>query len=257
MVKTSQIGDETDMEPNALREEPLIPDKFKILSGSALKLIAVLSMLIDHTAMALLKDSNILLFSFLGHKFFLYDIMRDIGRLAFPIFVFLLTEGFLHTKNRTKYGLNLFVFALISEIPWNLLHQGTVIGLGSMNVFFTLLFGYLGIWAMEYFKDRKDRMLFSLLGLLILSVIVDADYGCNGYGFILLLYVLRENKILQAVIGSCFLNSRWIAGFSFIPINLYNGERGFIKGKAAKYAFYAIYPVHMLILYWIKVSLGA
>ncbi len=203
-------------------------------------------MLFDHTALMFLSESSPL------HGF-----MRGFGRLAFPIFCFLLTEGFVHTKNRTKYGINLFIFALISEIPYNLLNYGSITASEGMNVFFTLLFGYLGLCATEHFEDRRDKLLLSLVGLLILSVIANADYGCNGYGFILLLYVLRENKLLQAVIGSCILSSSWVAGLAFIPINLYNGERGFIKGKAAKYAFYAIYPVHMLILYLIKVSLGA
>ena len=230
----------------------IVPQKYKILSGSALKVIAVVSMLIDHTAFAIFGGSSILLFSFMGHRFFLYDTMRNIGRIAFPIFCFLLTEGFLHTKNRVKYGINLFAFAIISEIPWNLLHQGTVIATGSLNVFFTLTLGYLGLCAIEYFADRRGMLALSLLGLLLVSVVAGADYGCSGYGFILMMYILRENKLMQAIIGSCFLSSRWKAGLAFIPINLYNGERGFIKGKAAKYAFYAIYPVHMLILYFIR-----
>ena len=229
----------------------IIPQKCKILSGSVLKVIAVVSMLIDHTALALLSDSSISI-SIAGHTPSLYYVMRCIGRIAFPIFCFLLTEGFIHTKNRAKYGINLFAFALISEIPWNLMHQGTVIMAGSLNVFFTLLFGYLGLCAIEYFADRRGMLALSLLGLLLVSILAGADYGCSGYGFILMMYVLKENKLMQAVIGSCFLGSTWKAGLAFIPINLYNGERGFIKGKAAKYAFYAIYPVHMLILYYIS-----
>ena len=82
-----------------------------------------------------------------------------------------------------------------------------------------------------------------------------ADYGCSGFAFILLLYVLREKKLEQAVIGSGVLSSRWIAGLAFIPINMYNGRRGFIRGKFAKYLFYAIYPIHMLLFYFLKYHL--
>ena len=95
-------------------------------------------------------------------------------------------------------------------------------------------------------------MLASLLGLLVASVLLKVDYGCSGYGFILMLYVLRENKILQAVIGSCMLSSRWQAGLAFIPISMYNGQRGFVKGPLAKYAFYLFYPLHLLLIYWLR-----
>ena len=73
-----------------------------------------------------------------------------------------------------------------------------------------------------------------------------------GFGFILLLYCFRNHKILQAVLGCCFLSSRWIGGLAFIPINLYNGKRGFIRGRFLKYAFYAAYPLHIFIIYLIK-----
>ena len=166
--------------------------------------------------------------------------MRLVGRLAFPIFAFLIVEGFLRTRSRVRYGRNLLIFALLSELPWNLIHSGTW-HYPSQNVFFTLLLGYLGLCALEYFKDDSRRLLASLLGLLVASVLMRADYGCSGYGFILLLYVLREKRILQAIIGSCVLGSRWIAGLAFIPINMYNGERGFVKGPVAKYLFYLLY----------------
>ena len=78
------------------------------------------------------------------------------------------------------------------------------------------------------------------------------DYGVGGFGFILLLYVLREKKILQAVLGTCFESGGWAAGLAFIPINLYNGKRGFIRTPPLKYAFYIAYPLHILILYWIR-----
>ena len=118
-------------------------------------------------------------------------------------------------------------------------------------MFFTLFLGYLGLCAIEHFKDDKINLLWSLLGLLVFSILLRADYGCSGYGFILLLYVLKDNKILQAIIGSCVLGGRWIAGLAFIPINLYNCKRGFIQGPVAKYLFYLFDPVHLLVIYWI------
>ena len=228
---------------------------YKILSGSALKLLAVACMLIDHLAAFYWYIDpwyHEALFH-IGHKAVTpYFVLRAIGRIAFPIFAFLIVEGFLHTRSRRRYGINLAVFALISEIPWNLVHTGTWLYPGQ-NVFFTLLLGYVGLCAIEKFAGNKGGYLLgSLLGLLVVSIFLRADYGCSGYGFILLLYALRENKILQAVIGSCVLGSRWIAGLAFIPINMYNGKRGFVKGPVLKYAFYLFYPLHLLVLYFLK-----
>ena len=228
---------------------------YRILSGSWLKLIAVVCMLIDHLAAFYLFKLPVMhteLFMLGHHAVTPLLMMRFVGRLAFPIFAFLIVEGFLHTRSRVRYGRNLLIFALLSELPWNLIHSGTW-HYPSQNVFFTLLLGYLGLCALEYFKDDSRRLLASLLGLLVASVLMRADYGCSGYGFILLLYVLRENRILQAIIGSCVLGSRWIAGLAFIPINMYNGERGFVKGPVAKYLFYLFYPLHLLVIYLLRV----
>lgn len=105
-----------------------LPERFRVLSGSALKLIAIILMLIDHTGVMILYNyppANAILFSFGGVDYSWYRIFRDIGRAAFPIFCFLLVEGFLHTHNRRKYGRNLFLFACISEIPWNFMFTNT------------------------------------------------------------------------------------------------------------------------------------
>ncbi len=224
---------------------------YRILSGSSLKVLAMLTMLADHLAAFYLcyyPQFMQPLFT-IGHKqVSLFFIMRFIGRMAFPIFAFLLVEGFLHTRNRHHYGLSLFVFALLSEIPWNLVHTGTW-HCPSQNVLFTLLLGFLGLCAIEYYRTDLRRMAVVLILLLAVSVLLRSDYGCSGYGFILLLYVLRSQRLLQAVIGSCFLGSRWMAGLAFIPINMYNGKRGFIQGNIAKYIFYVFYPLHLLIIY--------
>ena len=229
------------------------PGGWRILSGSALKVLAIVAMTVDHIAHFYLKSMPWWidpLFSIGSKSISPYLLMRFFGRLAFPLFAFLLVEGFIHTRNRFKYGRNLLIFAILSEIPWNLVHTG-VWHCPSQNVFFTLFLGYLGLCAIERFKDNDKYMLGSLLGLLVVSIFLRADYGCRGYGFILLLYVLRNKKILQAIIGSCTLGSTWIAGLAFIPINLYNGKRGFVKGAFAKYFFYVFYPAHFLVLYYL------
>lgn len=227
----------------------LVPDKCKILSGSVLKLFAVITMLIDHIGEHLV-DRSIVLFSVAGHDFLLYPIMRGIGRMAFPVFCFLLIEGFIHTRNRIRYGISLLIFALISEIPWNLVHSGKFF-YGAQNVFFTLLLGYLGLCAINAYKKYPLLVLGSLIALAIIGIVAKTDYNAKGIVFILLLYALRENEIIRPFTAFVLHNQWWAIG-SFIPISLYNGKRGFIKGPVLKYAFYAFYPVHLLVIYLFK-----
>ncbi len=225
--------------------------KWKILSGSALKLLAIVSMLVDHLAAFLWYDEPWCADAWfsIGHReMSAYALMRMFGRIAFPLFAFLIVEGFQHTRNRKRYGIQLLIFALISELPWNLVHGGQLFYRGQ-NVLFTLLLGYLGLCALERFRDDKKKLLASLLGLLVVSIVLRADYGCSGYGFILLLYVLRNQQLVRAIIGCCVLGSRWVAGTAFIPIALYNGKRGFVRGPVGKYFFYLFYPLHLLIIY--------
>lgn len=236
---------------NRLIQQRLIPEQYRIISGSALKLIAVITMLIDHTASALLRDSDIVLITFGDKPLTLYYSMRFVGRIAFPIFAFLLAEGFVYTRNRVKYGVSLAVLALISELPWNLVHTGTAF-YSMQNVMFTLLIGYLAMCAMEYLKDNAFALVASIGALTAASFVLRFDYGSQGFCFIILMYLLRGLPVARAAAGICVLPSRWVGGFAFLPIAFYSGKRGFIKGKALKYAFYAFYPVHLLVLYFIK-----
>ena len=237
------------------RPASVFPEKFQILSGSALKMIAIITMFIDHTAAILLTQyppAMQPMNAVNGSSVFLpdaslYRICRDIGRVALPIFCFLLVEGFLHTRDRRKYGRNLFLFACISEIPWNFMHTNTWT-YEKQNVFFTLFLGYLAFCAIEYFREKTCWQLLSVLGLLWVSTVLNADYGWKGYVFLLIMYWLRNEKAGQAVVGSAWLYYEWKACFAFISINMYNGKRGFIKGKWAKYFFYAFYPVHIILL---------
>ena len=232
-------------------ESVCIPKKYKILSGSVLKCIALFTMIVDHVGLHLLRNSGIVLLYTSAGPLELFTLMRKVGRLAFPIYCFLLVEGFLHTHDRRKYGLNLLAFALISEIPWNLEHTGALY-CPSQNVFFTLFLGYAGMCCIEELKERPLEQLISLIALVLVAMNLKADYGIGGFAFILVMYLLREQKILQAIVGTCIESGGWAAGLAFIPINLYNGQRGFIQGKFMKYLFYAAYPVHIMIIYLIK-----
>ena len=112
------------------------------LSGSALKVIAIFSMVIDHCAYFLMPHDTVL-----------YEVMRCLGRIAFPVFAFLVAEGFAHTRNRKKYFGQLLVFAVVSEIPWYLLNGAD----GTHNVMFTLALGVVVLAVFE--KLKKDSTL--------------------------------------------------------------------------------------------------
>lgn len=233
----------------------IFPARFHILSGSMLKVIACIAMLIDHTGAIVLSQYQPALtnlFYINGRGISAYRIVRDIGRCAFPIFCFLIVEGFLHTHDRRKYGRNLLLFALISEIPWNYMFANSWHYTDKQNVFFTLFLGYLAFCALEYFWETPWMQLASLLALLGISIVLHADYGWRGFIFLVLMYLLRNEKVSQAIVGSCWLNYEWKACFAFISINMYNGKRGFIHGKAAKYFFYLFYPLHITILVIIR-----
>ena len=105
--------------------------------------------------------------------------------------------------------------------------------------------------AAEYLKKEPALM---LVGILLFGVLADtlrADYGFKGYVFIMLMYALREHEVLR-ILPSALLAQPWFSMTAFIPISLYNGKRGFIKGKVLKYTFYAIYPVHIFVIYLLK-----
>lgn len=209
----------------------------KEISGSWLKIIAMLSMTIDHMA-----------YYYGCTNPYLYELMRTIGRIAFPTFAFLLAEGFAHTRNRRKYMLSLFLFALISEVPWMLLNHDD-----SHNVLFTLLVGILGMYIIENVRNYWEAGLcVTLLGLIVL--LADTDYSWKGYGLVLIFYIFRNRRDLQTLFGIPLMYEYGLIGImmAFAVIWLYNGERGFIRGKAWKYAFYAFYPVHMMLIYWFR-----
>ena len=228
--------------------------KLKILDGSMLKLIAVITMFIDHAALIVLSNTSFATEPFLslaGKEFSLYFILRKIGRLAFPLFCFLITEGFVHTKNFKKYLINLMAFAIISEIPFNLMISGKFLYLGKQNIYFTLALGAVALWIIDNIENHFKKFIFLAL-ILFSAIILKVDYGYSGIALILIIYILRNNPAVQATLALPVLSGGYAAWCAFIPINMYNGERGFIKGKFLKYLFYAFYPIHIIFLLLIK-----
>ena len=144
--------------------------------------------------------------------------------------------------DRFKYGRNLLIFACISEIPWNFAQNGTLLFADKQNVFFTLFLGYLAFCLIDRFKENPTMQLVSMLALLAVSYFLKADYGYKGYVFLLIMFWLHQYKPAQALIGSCWLIYEWKACFAFISLNMYNGRRGFIRGKWAEIFLLCILP---------------
>lgn len=218
-------------------------------SNSGLKLIAVITMLIDHTGLVILRywPSALEPVSLFGFSTTLYQISRAIGRIAFPIFCFLLVEGFWHTSSRFRYARNLFLFALISEIPFNYMFS-TDGRWENQNVYFTLLLGFLVFCALERFQNQLLLQILSVTAGFAASMILKADYDYRGFVLLMILYFFAFRPAERTLLACISLYWEWPACFAFLPIHFYNGERGFIKGKAAKYFFYGFYPVHMILL---------
>lgn len=263
-------------------ENVLNPTKREI-SGYTLKMIALVTMFIDHTAAVVLGRALMQMgtggFVTEGNYAFwyeIYNIMRYIGRMAFPIYCFLLVEGFHHTKNLKKYILRLFLFALISEIPFDLAFNDTVLEFGYNNVFFTLGIGLLVIVAMEFVRKHfrlenytgPEWTILSLFKVLALVVILltgifaadgflCTDYGSAGVCAIVAMYVLYQSPMIGFTLGVTVLgimssSSEYLALLMLIPLYFYNGTRG----KQVKYLFYGFYPVHLLLLVGIAALLG-
>jgi len=229
----------------------------KGISASSLKLIAVFTMLIDHIG-------AVILFPLItgGDGYYdwinVYQIMRNIGRIAFPIYCFMLVEGFLRTGNIRNYLTRLFLMALISEIPFNLALGGEIFVPRYQNVMFTLVIGLTGRNVSEEIvnNEKKQCAEYLLIGLVWLAAMllaegISADYGAKGILSIGIMYVLRHDKKLQMFAGALSFILELPAPLAFVPLWFYNGR----KGKSMKGFFYGFYPVHLLILYLIRLVL--
>ena len=254
------------------REDFAMNKKFE-LSGNMLKIIACITMLIDHTGAALigtwlLRIEDITLYA---QVYNLYMGMRIIGRLAFPIYIFLLVEGFYYTHSRKNYLIRLAVFMILSELPFDLalyLSNESIAGghyftLYAQNVYFTLVIGFLGMLLAELiidtFAERWKRVVMSIAVMLLCMFLAEqlcTDYGMAGIAAIFAAYYLRDySSVLEMAVIVLMLTALsstleiW-ALIDVVPVFFYHGNRGRIRMN--KWFFYAFYPVHLLILAFLK-----
>lgn len=236
------------------------------ISSSGLHILAMIFMLCDHLWASLFPSA---------------EWLTCAGRLAFPIFAFLITEGYIHTHDLRRYMLRLLFWAAASEIPFDLMYAGSVIYPYHQNVLWTFLTGLLLIAFTEKCRER-----FSSAAAVILTILSAAagyiagyaamvDYYGAGVLMILAFYFFRTPDLKNRLILSVclyILNIKLLGGYfysfellghnvefpqqgfallSLIPIWLYRGRQG-IRSKVFRYFCYAFYPVHMLILYAVR-----
>lgn len=234
------------------------------LPGSVLKWIAVITMLIDHVGVVLIYGwaryrhawgAGIESLNF-------YYAFRVIGRFGFPIFCFLLVEGFRHASSRIKYFLRLLVFALLSEPCFDKAFNSGWNDPSGQNVFCTLALGLLAMVLWDWLTDgnspdcsplRGVAAIGSVIALGALAYRMKTDYGAMGVALIFVMYLLRENPWARDLVALGVLaamipfGSHWIellAVLCFPLFHIYNGQRG----RQSKYFFYVFYPAHLLLL---------
>ncbi|MBQ4218687.1 MAG: conjugal transfer protein TraX [Butyrivibrio sp.] len=238
---------------------------FRKISGNTLKMIALVTMLIDHIGAAViapLVEDDILP---VGMSFdtlnTIYKALRFIGRTSFPIFIFLITEGFIHTSNRLKYAASLLIFALISELPYDYAFYGKI-DLENSNVFITLFLALITLCGVDavsnYFHKKNLNTTYAMFASIIIILITSAaasllqsDYKCYGIFLAVIFCFFRPIfplNILAAYIVIASYSTEWQSFPAFILIFLYNQKQGKKLGKY-KYLLYAFYPVHLIILY--------
>lgn len=203
----------------------------------SLKMIAVISMLTDHVGLIFFPE---------------YPVLRCIGRIAFPIYCYLIVEGFHHTRSPFNYFIRLFIFTIISEIPFDLAFRRQLFDWGHQNVFFTLTLGLLCIFCMEEINNRR-RYWILLVFLWITAYLIHCDYGLGGVLLICMFYVTEKSPLTRLILCTLILYlffglTELYGMLALAFIAFYNKK----KGPEAKMFFYWFYPVHLLLLYLIK-----
>ena len=222
----------------------------KIFSNFDLKILAIITMTIDHIGAIIYPN---------------IDAFRIIGRISFPIFCFLLVEGFKHTHNRFRYFIRLLLFAIITQPIYDYAFNNH-----ELNILFTFSLSFLLLSSLEFIKKIINKYnkgienylyktisyLLIYIIFLILSIILNVDYQALGISLVLIFY-LSPNILLSLLLYLIIAitldvnNIQLYSLIAFIFIYFYNGK----KGKNIKYFFYLYYPLHLLLLKGLSILL--
>ena len=232
------------------------------LTAAVLHIIAMTLMLMDHLWATLLPAR---------------EWLTCAGRVAFPIFAFMAVEGYFHTRSFKKYILRMLLFAVLSEIPFDLMYGGTWFYPVHQNVLWTFLLGLLGVWLMEQVRKKGKTWMYLLVCVLVvpaglvLGTLCMVDYYGVGVLTVFVFYFLHGRKwwcFLGQLAALYWLNVELLGGLMYpvqlfgmefelcqqglallalIPIWLYRGRQGY-HSKPFQYLCYEFYPVHILLL---------
>lgn len=216
-------------------------------SGTTLKYIACGTMLLDHIGASCIESRYSYYTAAPSALVTLDLVLRLIGRLAFPLYCFLLVEGFLHTHSLRQYAGRMLAFALVSELPFDLAFFHTLIYRGHQNVYWTLFFGLCALGCLRHCGERSAPGICSALALAVLAELLRTDYGAIGVLLIVVLYITRASRPLQCLFGAVAVCYELPAPLAFLPVSLYNGQRGRCS-RAEQWAFYLFYPAHLALL---------
>lgn len=220
-----------------------------------LKLIAYITMLIDHIGAILVEPSlngfeDIEYIKNNSNIYSLYFILRFIGRLSFPIFCFNLIEGYKHTSNVKKYALRLLLLAILSEIPYDLAFHNKIVYLGDQNIIWSLLLGLVSMYISDkIFKNNIIGTIFTFTLSGVILFFAKVDYSFLGSIFIFFMYIFYNKNFYRNLSVAIATLIQFPAPLTTILMEKYNGEKG-NQGKYFKLWNY-FYPAHLLVLWLI------
>ena len=233
----------------------------RIIPQEVLKIIACVTMLIDHFGAAVVPALPI------DNMVDVYYVCRIIGRMAFPIYCFLLVEGMRHTRNAGKYILRLAIGILLAELPVDLLFEGGF-SWAYQSVMVTLTLGAVMVFLMQK-TDKKVLQALIAVPFAVLAELAKCDYGGWGIAMIALFAIVEQLPLQILLLGalSVLMPSAMVAlgGMSIsvqmfsilgmLPIYFYSGEK-LTDSRAVQWCFYLFYPLHLLILWIILAVIG-
>ncbi len=234
------------------------------ITADGLKIFACITMLIQSIGIAVIEKGIINLDSYtqaeLSQAMADYknlmaaagtgSVMQLIGGLSVPIFAYLLVEGFRHTSDFRKYLLSMFVFALASEIPYDLANSQKIVDWSSQNALVTMCICLLMVYFLDLFKEKKGIAIVLLRGTIVLCAVVWVTVLMAAYGLCMVLltavfYLLYSRNVLKTVLGMA-ISLLYVTGpLAFYGIWFYNEQR---KDRLPKYVYYVFYPAHLLVL---------
>ena len=219
------------------------------MSSFLLRFTALVSMVVDHAGLVLFPDISL---------------MRCIGRLSFPIYCFLLVQGYAHTRDIAAYGRRLMLMALLSEIPFDMLIFAKPFSPMEQNVLFSLLLALAALRITDMLRDNPLYAGLTILALCSCAMAANVSYGWLGIALCLCMRCTAESRSRFAAYVSSMLAlysltlllsgvaRSWVrvslcSQLSLLPMLAYNGKKG-LRHSAVTFAFYAAYPAHIILL---------